>query len=117
MAEEKVKTSSDKVDFDAIKTESEYLREEHQNTADTVNTAESGKVKKRTKDKIVVSKLTKSDRPVREKSPHKPVTRTETFKKVDTSAETGAVKKFSRSISSAKINPKLSYKGCPLNIL
>ena len=107
VAEEKVKTSSDKVDFDAIKTESEYLREEHQNTADTVNTAESGKVRKKTKDKIVVSKLTKSDRPVREKSPHKPVTRTETFKKVDTSAETGAVKKFNRSISQPGPPPQL----------
>ena len=61
--------------YDEIKTEAEYLKYEHQ-----ISTESKHKSNKKKKDKIVVSKLAKSDRPLREKSPEK-VVKVESLKK------------------------------------
>ena len=95
------------IHFDEIKTEAEYLKYENQISI------ESKKSKKK-KDKIVVSKLAKSDRPVREKSPEK-VLKVETFKKaVDRSSDTeekenynSSSKKFNRSVSQPAPPPEI----------
>ena len=89
--------------FDEIKTEAEYLKYENQISS------ESKKKKKMNKEKIVVSKLAKSDRPVREKSPEK-VVKADNSKNVASSLADNSLEvkykpdvasssKFSRSIS------------------
>jgi len=97
--------------FDEIKTESEYLKFEHQKSS------ESKKSKKK-KDKIVVSKLAKSDRPVREKSPEKAV-KVDNFKKIastptDHSLEPSAEDKYKSNVaSSSKFSRSISQPAPP----
>ena len=85
------------LDFNEIKTEAEYLKFEHQISTET-------KKPKKKKDKVVVSKLAKSDRPVREKSPEKAVTSGP--RKV---AE-AAGGKFARSVSQPAAPPELELE-------
>ena len=82
------------LDFNEIKTEAEYLKFEHQISTET-------KKPKKKKDKVVVSKLAKSDRPVREKSPEKAVT---SGPRKATEAAGG---KFARSVSQPAAPPEL----------
>ena len=82
------------IDFNEIKTEAEYLKFEHQISTET-------KKPKKKKDKVVVSKLAKSDRPVREKSPEKAVT---SGPRKVTEAAGG---KFARSVSQPAAPPEL----------
>ena len=96
------------INFDEIKTEADYLKSENQISS------ESKKSRKK-KDKIVVSKLAKSDRPVREKSPEK-VVKVDPFKK---SASTEAVDHSlghnykSDAASSSKFSRSISQPGPP----
>ena len=98
------KSASDNL-YEEIKTEAEFLKYEHQISVESKKASR----KQQKKDKIVVSKLAKSDRPVREKSPEKLV-KVETFKRAEKISEGAeqsqynaskneSLGKFSRSIS------------------
>ena len=93
--------------YDEIKTEAEYLNCENKISL------ESKKSKKK-KDKIVVSKLAKSDRPVREKSPEK-VVKVDNSKKVAASAADHSleVKYKSDATSSSKFSRSISQPDPP----
>ena len=94
--------------FDEIKTEAEYYKSEKQISSVSKNS-------KKKKDKIVVSKLAKSDRPVREKSPEK-VVKVDNFKKVaSTVAEDHSlgVNHKSDAASSSKFSRSISQPGPP----